>query len=342
MKRLQNEPVDDNSLHNAINYISGNFAIGLEDPQRIAQFAINTERYNMPADYYQNYLKNLSAVTAQDVQNMAKKYIDPDHANIVVAGSKETVAGKLASFSADGKVSYYDNYGKPMVISDAKPLPPGVTAESIYKNYITAIGGEKAISAIKDIKSVSKGEVQGIPLTITEMKKAPGKMKVVVTGTMQGKTMTFQKQVFDGTKGYTEAQGQKAEMKGEELDDVKEQADIAADLHPEKYGIKRALKSMDKIDGKDVYVVEATDKNNKSSTEYYEVSTSYLLRKVTATETPQGKVSQISDFKDYAEVPGSNGYKVPYTIGQSGGGFDITAKVEKVEINKNIPDSEFK
>ena len=65
----------------------------------------------MPKDYYENYLKNLSMVNADDVMEMSRKYIRPDHANIIVAGSKEEVADKLAKYSADGKIAYYDNYG---------------------------------------------------------------------------------------------------------------------------------------------------------------------------------------------------------------------------------------
>jgi predicted Zn-dependent peptidase len=34
----------------------------------------------MPKDYYKNYLKNLSAVTADDVMAAAQKYIRPENA----------------------------------------------------------------------------------------------------------------------------------------------------------------------------------------------------------------------------------------------------------------------
>ena len=69
MNRLQTEEVDKESLQNTLNYIGGNFAISLESPQRIAQLAINIDRLKLPANYYQNYLKNLNAVTAADVKS---------------------------------------------------------------------------------------------------------------------------------------------------------------------------------------------------------------------------------------------------------------------------------
>ena len=110
MKRLQKEPVTAEDLQNSITYISGNFAIGLESPERVAQYAINIERYHMPKDYYQNYLKNLAAVTPEKVQLMAQRYIVPDNANIIIIGSKD-MAPSVAKYASSGKVDFYDNYG---------------------------------------------------------------------------------------------------------------------------------------------------------------------------------------------------------------------------------------
>ena len=151
MRMMQTDIVEDTALQNSITFLSGNFAIGLEDPKRVAQYAINIERYHMPKDYYKNYLKDLSAVTAEDVIAMSKKYIRPDNANIVVAGSKDEVAGKLAKYSADGKVDYYDYSGKTIVPSETMAAPADMTADKVFKKYIAAMGGEKGITSVKDI-----------------------------------------------------------------------------------------------------------------------------------------------------------------------------------------------
>ena len=64
----------------------------------------NTFRYNLPPDYYNNYLKRLDAVTIQDVLDVSKKYFTADQANIVVVGNKDEVAEKLLPFDGDGKI----------------------------------------------------------------------------------------------------------------------------------------------------------------------------------------------------------------------------------------------
>ena len=341
MKTMQTDRVSDSALQNSISYLSGNFSIALEDPARIAQLAIRTERYHLPKDYYQNYLKNLSAVTADDIMEVSKKYIRPDHANIVVAGSKDEVAGKLARFSADGKIDYYDYSGKPMVVTENKPLPPGMTADDVYKKYISAMGGEAAYNSIKDIKIVSTSEEQGMPLTITEVKKSPNLWKQVVEVAMNGQKMVAQKQVYNGTKGFQEQMGQKADMSQDDVDDILADADITGDLHPEKYGIKRSLKSMDNIDGHDVYVVESVNAKGKKTMEYYDAGSSLLVRRVITVAGPKETMTQISDYKNYKEVPGGNGYKIPYDVSESQQGHVLKAQVQTVEVHKGIADTEF-
>lgn len=334
MNRLQTEDVDKESLQNTINYIGGGFAIGLEAPQRVAQFAINIDRYKLPADYYQNYLKNLNAVTAADVKAAAQKYINPRNMNIIVVGSKDEVASKLGRFAKNNIITYYDNYGKVIVPSETKSAG-NVKVEDILKNYANAIGGEKAIKALKDIKTIRKGAMQGGEITIMNFQKEGNKMKAVVNGTFNGQTMNLQRMVLNGDKGYQEAQGQKKNLDAAELEEAKQQADMQAELNPEKYGVKRAVKGITVINGADAYWVEATAKNGKKSSEYYDVKTSFLVKQIGAGEgeTP----GMVMEFSDYKEVPGANGYKIPYTLKMMGGEF----KIQSVDINKGIADKEF-
>jgi predicted Zn-dependent peptidase len=56
MKRIRKDTVGDKELQKAKNYLTGSFAIALEDPKTVANFAINIERWNLPKDFYTNYL----------------------------------------------------------------------------------------------------------------------------------------------------------------------------------------------------------------------------------------------------------------------------------------------
>lgn len=337
MNRIRDEQVPADELQNHLSNLSGSFAIALERPQTVAQYAINIERYNMPKDYYQNYLKNLNAVTVEDVQNTAKQYVDPAHAHIVVVGSKDDVAKTMSRF---GKVLYYDNYGEP-VSDKISAAPAGMTAADVMKKYIAAIGGEKAINNIKDIKTVSNASMsfggQQMNLTITEMKKTPSKSKTVV----EGMGMVLDKKVLNGDKGYEEAQGKRMEMEADDIAEAKKDADISADLHPEKYGIKRTLKGMEKVNNADAYVVEVVDADGNKSTEYYDANTGLMVKHTQVEKQGDMAISVVSEYSDYKEVPGANGFKIPHSVKQSAGPQVVEAKVQTVEVNKNIPDTEF-
>lgn len=334
MGRLQTETVDGESLQNTINYLGGGFAISLESPQRVAQFAINIDRYKLPADYYQNYLKNLNAVTAADVQAAAKKYMNPRNVNIIVVGSKEEVAGKVARFAKNNVITYYDNYGSVIVPSETKSAG-NVKVEDILKNYANAIGGEKALTALKDIKTVRKGAMQGGEITMMQFQKEGNKMKQVVNGNFNGNTMTLSRTVLNGDKGYAESQGKKEAITGDDLDELKAQADLQAELHPEKTGDKYSVKGIVQLNGKDAYLVEAISAKGKKSSQYYDLATNLLVKQVGAGEGDNP--GMVYEFSDYKEVPGTNGYKVAYTLKMMGGEF----KIQSVDINKGIADKEF-
>jgi len=111
LNRLRDELISQEELNMVKNVIAGSFARSLENPGTVASFALNTVRYNLPDDYYNTYLERLSKVSVEDVRAMARKYIKPDKAHILVVGDKTQVAEKLSRFSATGKVNYYDVYG---------------------------------------------------------------------------------------------------------------------------------------------------------------------------------------------------------------------------------------
>jgi hypothetical protein len=265
---------------------------------------------------------------------VARKYIRPEAANIVVVGNSDEVAKKLEQF---GPVSMYDNYGRSMAPSSRKAAPANVSAEDIRRKYVAAVGGEKAIAGIKDIKIVYGAEIQGTKITYTEAKSNGRLKKEVAAG-----EMVFQKSVYADGKGKMEMQGQSKDLSGEELAESKRDADIQAVLHPEQYGMKRTVVGMEKLNGEDHYVVETVDASGSKGKEYYQVSTGLLIRQADLMKTPQGEMPRIIEFSDYREVPGTGGYKIPYTIRQGTAAQELEFNVQSVDVNKGIPDSEFK
>ncbi len=89
----------------------GGFALSLEQPGSIIQNIITQKIYNLPADYWDTYPQKLSAITADDVQRVAKKYMDLSHLQVVAVGDVTKTRESLAKY---GTVQVLDAEGKPV------------------------------------------------------------------------------------------------------------------------------------------------------------------------------------------------------------------------------------
>jgi zinc protease len=111
LKRLRDEKVPPDELENAKRAIVGSFALSLEQPQALLQNIITQKLYNLPVDYWDTYPQKVSAITAEDVQRVAQKYIDMGHLQVVAVGDAAKTRDILAKY---GTVQVYDADGKPI------------------------------------------------------------------------------------------------------------------------------------------------------------------------------------------------------------------------------------
>lgn len=108
--RIRNEKVSATELDNAKRAIIGSFALSLENPQGRLQNIITQKVYNLPANYWDTYPQKVEALTVDDIQRVAQKYIDVNHLQIVAVGDASKTREVLAKF---GTVEEYDAEGKP-------------------------------------------------------------------------------------------------------------------------------------------------------------------------------------------------------------------------------------
>jgi len=115
LNRMRNEAVSAEELDNAKRAIIGSFALSLEQPTFLLQNIITQKLYNLPADYWDTYPQKVSAITPEDVQMAAKKYIDLGHLQVVAVGDAAKAREILAKY---GKVELYDAEGHPVTGSE--------------------------------------------------------------------------------------------------------------------------------------------------------------------------------------------------------------------------------
>lgn len=337
MNKLRTEKMDAKELSIVKNVMTGNFASSLEEPGTLALFALNMARYNLPADYYQKYLEVLSSVTPEEIQNLAKKYLRPDRAHILVVGNKEEVADKLKGFAADGKINFYDTEGNPEKAVTAS-VPAGMTAEKVLSDYTTAIGGEAKIKAIKDLTVVSLIKARGPEFTMKTQQKQSGKFFFEMT--MNGQVLT--RQITDGVAGKVEGMGGAAqELEGADLEDLKAQGELFKEAFYAAKGYKLSLKGIENVEGKNAYAIEVTDAKGKKWMEYYDMTTSLKIREVAQQDGGNGQMMTVqTDFSDYKAI---NGVLFPHVLDLVGVfPTPMKAVVQEIQANTNIDDAVFK
>ena len=111
LKRIREEKVPAEEFERAQRTIVGGWALQLEFPQSVLQNAITSKIYNLPADYWDTYPQKIAAVTPDDVQRVAQKYLDLNKLQIVAVGDAKKVADVLKEF---GPVEAFDVEGKPL------------------------------------------------------------------------------------------------------------------------------------------------------------------------------------------------------------------------------------
>jgi predicted Zn-dependent peptidase len=111
IRQMRDTPVTAKELDDSKRAIVGGFARLLESPDAILSNYIDRYFYQLPADYWDTYATNIEAVTAADVQRVAKKYWAPERLQIVAVGDVAKVEPALKKL---GTVQTFDADGKPM------------------------------------------------------------------------------------------------------------------------------------------------------------------------------------------------------------------------------------
>lgn len=110
IKLIRTELVDVENLQNVKASYVGKFVMQIEKPQTIAQYALNIKKEGLPEDFYENYIKNINNVTAEDIKRVANKYFAMDNMRIVVTGKASEVAIPLEKLGIP--MYFFNTYGK--------------------------------------------------------------------------------------------------------------------------------------------------------------------------------------------------------------------------------------
>lgn len=332
VRNIREHLVENDKLALAKASFTGDFVLALERPETVANYALNIETQNLPKDFYENYLIKINAVTAQDVKRVANKYYHVDNARIVVTGKGSEVLEGLQNIDrGDGvmiPVKYFDRYGNPVEAPNYKvEMDASVTKETVLNSYFEAIGGKAAMQQVNSVSLNAEGEIPGAPAPVNLFIKSHSSGKLAVELNLMG--MSVMKQIITQDNAFVVVQGQKQDIEGETLNEMK----LSAHPFPELALLNNTdatLSGIEKIDDKEAYVI----KRGPTSI-YFDVTTGLKIAEV--TQAPEGTSSMY--YSNYQET---NGVKFARNITIAMGPQLLEFKDATVLINEGVSDEDFK
>ena len=207
--------------------------------------------------------------------------------------------------------------------------------EELLDKYLAAVGGAAAVEKITS--RGQKGKLlafggQSFPAEVYS--KAPDK-RVSIMHLQGGDSVTG----FDGQRGWMSVPGRPAHMmSSSENESARLDADLHFPVHAKTLYPKFTVKTGEKIDGHDTYLVEGLEEARPPLRLYFDTQTGLLLRMVRYAQSPLGLNPTQIDYADYRDV---DDIKVPFWWTVSRPGNRFTIQVNEIKQNVPVDDSKF-
>lgn len=328
IKRIRSEKVSEDVLKNVKAGYIGRFVMQVEKPQTVARYALNIETEKLPADFYEKYIQTINNVTPEDIYRVSNKYFLLDNMRIVITGKGSEVIEGLEKLQIP--IFYFDKYGNPTEKPiTKKEAPATLTAKTVFDNYIQAIGGEKAVSSVKTLYMIGATTIPQAPSPLSFASKLDAKGKMAISLNMG--SMPIMKQVVNEKGAYIEQQGQRKNLEGADLEEMKASAIPFEELRLSKRTDLK-VNGIEAINGKEAYSIK-----DGKTIYFYDVKTGLKVAKTKVKEQGGQSTTQSTYFNDYKEV---KGVKIPFNMIQNAG-FELDIKMSDVKINEGVSDKDF-
>ena len=110
LNRIRSEPVAEKELADAKAYLTGVFPIRLETQEGLTDQLVQIKMLNLPNDYLQMYRDRVQAVTREEIQRVAREYVKPDEAALIVVGDGAQVLDQMKPYCED--IEVYNTAGR--------------------------------------------------------------------------------------------------------------------------------------------------------------------------------------------------------------------------------------
>lgn len=301
IRKLAGEGPEEDAIARRIALEAGQYRIAFERSSTVASILLNSWLNDVPIDEAKSYTDRIEALSSGDIQAAATKYLGPFDLRIVVVGNP-SVREKLEQF---GAIKEFTLDLEPVKESPLEPVAESV-AELIQKHK-AALGGSSRVDSITTITSsgvvtllMQGKEYSG---TVKRVRMVPDKEYYALDlGMMQ------QAQWVSGDKAWSSLMNGPA---GEAPADEAKQLALEARMFPFTSLISDGYvtKVLGKRDG--VILIEAVSPAGIQERYFLDGTTMLVTRHEKDEQGPQGIITTVEKFSDYADV---DGIKLPKKV----------------------------
>jgi zinc protease len=110
LNRIRDEQVSEKEIADAKSYLTGVFPLRLETQEGLVDQLLQIKMFGLPQDYLEAYRSRIQAVTIEQVQEVARKYVTPDEAAVVIVGDAAQLLEQVKPYAGD--IEFYSTTGK--------------------------------------------------------------------------------------------------------------------------------------------------------------------------------------------------------------------------------------
>lgn len=241
--------------------------------------------------------------------------------------------------------------GEAMMVGLEEPAAPSLpSVDQVLAKYVQALGGEAALRKITSRSITATWQVPTgpggntpVPAQLERYDKAPN-----LTLSISHTAMNTVAQGFDGTSAWMQdAKGAVTDAPAIDLGHLKRAADFYEPLDLKQEYTKLAVTRIEKVNGRDAYVVLGTPQGEKPDQLFFDTQSGLLVRKVITVPTSLGDAPMAFEYDDYRDT--GSGVKFPFVVRSiPGAPYSIyalfshsTLQVQKVQDNVPLDNAKF-
>jgi photosynthetic reaction center cytochrome c subunit len=221
------------------------------------------------------------------------------------------------------------------VTPEARPKQPDAkpTVDAILEKYMQAIGGKENVAKITS-RTITTSRVE--PNGTTEVEEIWQKGNKLLIATQYPQLIVTE--TFDGTNVWKRAGADKIPLRADEIEQIRRNAQFFAYTDLKTIYPKMDFRFVDRINGREVYMVLATTADNQRERLYFDTESGLLVRTVSSTPTVLGMFQYQVDYADYKDF---GGVKLPTTVRYAVPNISWTRKIIEVKNNAPVEDAKF-